>query len=83
MARDQDFISLVRAANKDIWNGINLLVAFQREWNAMNYGETLKPGEGANEGVTAEEIGAVLFDTTNAFVQLLDAGHGSSMAKLL
>jgi hypothetical protein len=81
--RTQDYITLVRQNNKAIWDGINNLVALQREWNALDYGNTLGDGEGENGGVTAAEVGAVTFDTANAFVTVLGSGHATNMAKLL
>lgn len=81
--RHQDYISTVRAANKAIWDGINTLVALQREWNALDYGNTLPPGEGANDGVSRAEVGSVTFDTANALVAVLAAGHATNMANLL
>jgi len=83
MARGQDFITLARQHNKAIWDGINALVAMQREWQALDYGNTLPDGEGANSEYTADEIGAVVFDTANAFVAVLAAGHATNMSKLL
>lgn len=81
--RHQDYISIVRSANKAIWDGINTLVALQREWNALDYGNTLPAGEGANEGVSRAEVGSVTFDTANALVAVLAAGHATNMAHLL
>jgi hypothetical protein len=81
--RDQDFYTIVRNHNKAIWDGINALVALQREWTALDYGNTLDAGAGANEGLTQVEVGAVTFDTANAFVAVLNAGHATNMAKLL
>ena len=81
--RHQDYISTVRAANKAIWDGINTLVALQREWNALDYGNTLPAGEGANEGVSRAEVGSVTFDTANALVAVLGAWHATNMAQLL
>ena len=83
MSREQDFITEARQQNAAIWNGINALVALQREYNALDYGNTLDAGEGANTGIDAAEVGAVVFDTANAFVTLLNAGHATNMAKLL
>jgi len=83
MSREQDFITEARQHNKQIWDGINALVALQREWNAMDFGNTLDAGEGANEGIEAAEVGAVVFDTANALVGVLAAGHATNMAKLL
>jgi hypothetical protein len=83
MARGSDFITLARQHNQAIWDGINALVVLQREWNALDYGNTLGDGEGGNAGYTADEVGAVVFDTANAFVAVLAAGHATNMAKLL
>jgi len=83
MTREQDFYTLARQHNKAIWDALNSLVALQREWNALDYGNTLEPGAGANEGLTDVEIGAVVFDTTNAMLAVLAAGHATNMAKLL
>ncbi len=81
--RQQDFISITRATNEQIWDGINTLVAMQREWQALDYGNTLEDGEGGNAGYTALEVGAVVFDTANAMVAVLAAGHATNMANLL
>lgn len=83
MAREQDYITEVRALNRQVWDGINKLIAKQREWNALDYSNTLDDGAGDNEGVTAAEVGAVVFDTANAMVTVLDAGHATNMANLL
>ena len=82
-SRQQDYISAIRAANRKIWDGINELTAAQREWNALDYGTTLAAGEGANEGITKTQVGSVTFDTANALVATLNAGHATNMAKLL
>lgn len=81
--RQQDYITAIRAANRKIWDGLNELTAAQREWNALDYGTTLPAGEGANEGITRTMVGAVAFDTANALVTTLNAGHATNMAKLL
>jgi hypothetical protein len=83
MAREQDYITLVRAANRQVWEGINTLIALQREYNARDYGNTLDAGEGENTGITRAEVGAVVFDTANAMVTLLNTGHATNMANLL
>lgn len=83
MAREQDFITEVRTASRAIWDAINTLKGLQTEWNALDYSNELDPGEGDNAGITAAEVGAVLFDTTNAFQTVLNAGHATNMAKLL
>jgi hypothetical protein len=83
MSREQDYITKVREANRAIWEGVNQLKALQREWNALNYTEELDDGEGANAGITAAQIGSVVFDTTDALIALLDQGHATNIARLL
>jgi hypothetical protein len=65
----------VAIANKAVWDGINALVSAQREWNALDYGKMQVEG--------SSETGAVVFDTANALVTLLNTGHATNMAKLL
>lgn len=81
--RKQDFITEVRNANRKIWDGINDLVALQREWTALDYGTTLPLGEGDNDGITNAQVSDVLFTSTNALVATLNSGHSTNMAKLL
>jgi hypothetical protein len=81
--READFITEARDANRQIWDGINKLKSLQREWNALDYSNTLDNGAGANEGITPAEVGAVVFDTADAFETLLNTGHATNMAKLL
>ena len=83
MSRQSDYISEAREANRQVWEGINTLKSLQREYNALDYGNTLPDGSGENDGITKAEVGAVVFDTANALVTLLDAGHATNMAKLL
>ena len=83
MSRQADYISEARAANRQVWDGINALKSLQREYNALDYGNTLPDGSGENEGISKAEVGAVIFDTANALVALLDTGHATNMAKLL
>lgn len=83
MSRPSDYITEVRALNKQVWDGINGLVAKQREYNALDYGSTLPDGDGTNAGYTKAEVGSVVFDTANAFVAVLNTGHATNMAKLL
>lgn len=81
--RLSDYITQVRLANKAVFEGINALVAAQREWNAMDYGTTLADGTGQNEGIVKAAVGAVVFDSANAMVAVLNAGHATNMSKLL
>ena len=83
MSRQSDYISEARAANRQVWDGINVLKALQREYSALDYGNTLPDGSRENEGISKAEVGAVIFDTANALVALLDTGHATNMAKLL
>ena len=83
MSRQSDYISEARAANRQVWEGINTLKSLQREYSALDYGNTLPDGSGENEGISKAEVGAVIFDTANALVSLLDTGHATNMAKLL
>ena len=81
--RENQFITAARDSNRKVWEGINELVAMQREWNALDYGKTLGDGVGANDGLVKTDIGAVIFDTANALVTILNVGHATNMAKLL
>ena len=81
--RPQDYITLARQNNKQLWDALNNLIALQREYNALDYGTTLPDGEGDNTGITKAEVGAVVFDTANALAAVLAAGHSTNMAKLL
>lgn len=84
MSREQDYITEARQLSRQIWDGVNGLVAPQREWNALDYGNTLEDGTGENGGITKAEVGAVVFDTANAIVtEVLAAGHATNMANLL
>lgn len=83
MSREQDYISAARTAAKNVWDGINTLKSLQREWNALDYGNTLADGEGANAGVTRAEVGAVVFDSANALETTLNTGHATNFAKVL
>lgn len=82
-AREQEYIQLVRAFNKQAWEGIRGLLALQGEWNALNYLDTLEDGTGENAGITAAEVGAVVFDTANALEAVLLAGNATNMSRLL
>lgn len=82
-SRNSEYYDKVRQANKALWNAINDLQELQRQWNALDYSNTLTDGVGTNEGLTKTEIGAVVFDTANAMKAVLDSGHATNMAKLL
>ena len=81
--RDADYISRVRQLNRQLWDAILNLQECQRQWNALDYGNTLPNGAGGNDGITAVQVGAVVSDTADALVAVLEAGHATNMAKLL
>ncbi len=81
--RQSDFISTARQATRDLWNAWLALKGLQPEWNALSYSTTLEEFAGANDGLAAADIGAVIFDTANAITTLLDTGHATNLAKLL
>lgn len=81
--RDADYITRVRGLTHTLWNAIADLQECQRQWDALDYGNTLPNGSGSNEGITAAQVGAVVSDTANALVAVLEAGHATNMAKLL
>jgi hypothetical protein len=83
-AREQDYISLVRVEARNIFEGINRLLALQNEWNALDYGSSLDDGINGNNDILATDIGAVVFDTANELkLRIMDTGHKTNLAKLL
>jgi hypothetical protein len=80
MARSDEFAADARRYNRAIWDNLLQLQALQREWNALDYGNSL-PAE--IDGVARADIGAVVFATADAFEDLLASGHATNMAKLL
>ncbi len=82
-ARQSDYISEARDLTRQLWDAINGLAVLQREWNALDYGNTLTEFSGQNESLSAPEIGAVVFDSANAMVAVLNAGHATNISKLL
>lgn len=85
MSRQSDYITTARASARKLWDGINELVAAQREYNALDYGTTLATPGGSdnNAGITAAQVGAVVFDTANALAVVLAAGHATNLARIL
>lgn len=81
--RESDYITEARNAARKVWEGVNELKALQREYNALDYGNTLPDGDGENAGITKTEVGAVVFDTANAIEAVFTAGHATNVAKLL
>lgn len=81
--RQSDYITEARQHARDLWDAVNALKALQLEWNALDYGNTLADGDGANAGYTAAEVGSVVFATTDAILTLFSQGHGTNVASLL
>lgn len=82
--RHQDFITLARQHAAAIWEASTALLEMQKEWNALDYGNTLPDGEGGNTGYSKTEVGSVVFDTANEIkLRILDTGHATNLAKLL
>lgn len=44
--RQQDYISIARQQATALWNAVNTLEGLQKEWNALDYSNTLEAGEG-------------------------------------
>ena len=84
MSREQDFITAVRAANRQLWDGYHALRAMQDEWSALDYGTNLDDGEGPNAGILAADVGAVVFATADEIkLRIFDTGHATNLAHLL
>lgn len=85
MSQAENFYNNVRAANRQIWDGLHALLTLQAQHTALDYGTTLPDGDvgGPNAGLTKLEVGAVTFDTANALKAVLNSGHATNMAKLL
>jgi hypothetical protein len=74
-----EYVRAVKAANKQIWDGIAELAKLRKEWDALALGDTLADVE----GVTGVEVGAVVHATGEALEAVLAAGHATNMARLL
>lgn len=83
MSRQQDYITSARREAANLYNALLELEKLQSEWNALDYGNALPDGAGANDGITAVSVGAVIFDTANAMRGVLDQGHATNLARLL
>lgn len=84
MSRHQDFITLARQHATAIWEASTALLEMQKEWNALDYGNTLADGENGNAGYTAAEVGSVVFATADEInLRILTTGHATNLAKLL
>ena len=82
--RHQDFITLARQHAAALWEASTSLLEMQKEWNALDYGNTLPDGENGNAGYTNADVGAVVFATANEIkLRILDTGHATKLANLL
>lgn len=82
-ARESDYITEARTAAQQLWAAYLKLKSLQVEYNALDYGNTLDDGLGANTGITRQQVGSVVFDTTNAIETVFNAGHATNVAHLL
>jgi len=80
---DQAYYSAARIQARAIWDAIATLEAMQARWTALDSGTTMGDGQGTNYGLTAADVGAVVFATADAMRALLDTGHATNLAKLL
>lgn len=83
MTRDESYYANVRQKANEFWNSLQALKALQPQWNALDYGNTLAAGEGVNDGISAAQLGAVVFDTADAVSNLMANGHATNVTKLL
>jgi len=85
IARQSGFVTEVRQATRELWLALQKLEAMQREWNALDYDNTLTEEAfgGENAPITAQNVSDVVFTTANAIRAVLDAGNGTNLARLL
>lgn len=83
MARQADYVQIVRDAARHIWLALAQLHAAQTEWTALDYAHTLDPAAAGHPDVTLEDVEAVVWDTTSAALALINSGHGTNLARLL
>ena len=81
--RQQNYITQVRDMADSFWKAYQFLLTAQGEWTAQNYAENLPDGTGANEGITADEVHLVVFDTANAIKEVMEGQHSTNITSLL
>jgi hypothetical protein len=83
-AQKQAFINMARQSATNYWEAQRELIALQAEWNALDYGTELTNADftGDNEGLTATNIGSVVFDTANAMQLVFNAGNATNIARI-
>ncbi len=83
MPRTTDYITIARQNCRQLWDALNNLEEMQKEWNALDYLNTLPEGTGANAGITAAIVGAAVFDAVTAIRTVMNAGSATNIAKML
>lgn len=83
-SQKQAFINAARQAATQFWEAQTSLIALQADWNALDYGTALTNADftGDNEGLTAANIGSVVFDTANAMQTVFNAGNATNIARI-
>jgi hypothetical protein len=84
-ARHEDYVTIARQANRELWQAWLTLKGLQNEWNAQDLGNTLDLDEnGENGHLNAAQVGAVVFDTANAIdTAVMQVGHSTNITNLL
>jgi len=85
--RENDYVTSVRRASRQIVDGYNALRAAQGEWNGRQYGEedglTQEELTGVNAEVTPEQVGTVVFAVSDAIkTSIMDTPHGGALYAL-
>jgi hypothetical protein len=79
---DMEQYALARKYARQLLEAMHGLEAMQTRWNALDSGNTMIAGEGSFNGLVASDVGAVVFATADAVRGLLNAGHGTNLAKV-
>lgn len=83
MITNENYYNQARAAANNFWRAYHQLKDMQTQWNALDYGHTLNPGQNGNDGLVAADLGAAIFATTDAVTALFVQGHATNIAKIL
>ena len=81
--RQQNYITTVRQQSEIFWKAYQFLLSAQLEWTAQDYTNTLDDGTGANDGISAVMVGAVVNTSANAIKTVMDAGNSTNITSLL
>lgn len=79
MARTEDHISEVRAAVTQILDALDQLRALRREWDSLDYVNTLPDGSGTNAGITRAEIANAYTSIGELDTYVYTAGRNTSL----